>query len=76
MKGEGAEVTLQGLTGGLCVFAVQELRAGGPEAWGTQDILHDGARGGSSWTQRTRRRSSQHQVPGTGRGGAAHVLAL
>lgn len=33
---------------GACVFAVQEPRAGGPEAWGTQDILHDGAQGASS----------------------------
>ena len=77
MKWEGAEATLQGLTGAVCVFAVQELRAGGLEAWGTQDILHDGAPGGSSWTQRKRRWSSQHQVPaGAGRGGAARVPAL
>ena len=77
MKWEGAEATLQGLTGGMGVFAVQELRAGGPEAWGTQGILHDGALGGSSWTQRMRRWSSQHQVPtGAGRGGAARVPDL
>ena len=60
---------------GVCVFAVQEPRAGGPEAWGAQSILHSGARGGFSWTQRTR--SSQHQVPAsTGRGRAARVHFL
>lgn len=43
----GLEATLQSLTR-PCLLAVQEPRAGGPEVWGAQSILHDGARGGSS----------------------------
>lgn len=57
----------------LCVFAFQEPMAGGPEARGAQRILHDGAPGGSSWTQRMKR-SSEHQVPEAQAGPGPPVL--
>lgn len=55
------------------VFAVQEPRAGRPEAWEAKSILHSGAQGGSSWTHKMR--ISCYQVQG---GGAActHFLSL
>lgn len=47
MRWEGVEATLQILTW-ACVFATQELRAGGPQVWGAQSILRVGAPGDSS----------------------------